>query len=462
MDIQVSVILPSLNVVNYIKECMDSVLAQTLQEMEFICIDAGSTDGTWEILQRYAEKDSRVRLVHSDKRSYGYQINLGIRQAKGEYLGIVETDDYIETDMYEELYKAAVENDLDFVKAGFDVFITPSEKERYQLYYPMADFGRIISSAYFTEKQLSNDTYIWNGIYKLSFLRKYHICLNESPGAAFQDCGFRYQVDIHLRRGMFLDRSFYRYRRDNGASSTYNPNCVKYNLAECKYLRGWIEEKGITDRKIRSFAARETVMMAIEPYITFRGCAAPDEATLCALDEFREIIKRDRENGLLKQEEMLPKHWIEMRLFTESPEAFETYIAVSADARYAPYRQFIKEMSKKKQIVIFSAGKVSSYALCLMRMNGIDTVQIFCDNSEGKWGSEYMGYPVLPPEEAFKKYPQAHYLIANRVHSAAIQAQLSSEGMAEEQVSVYTLPLLPMECTNYFLKLKETAYGPAK
>ena len=398
MDIKVSVILPSLNVVNYIEKCMDSVLAQTLQEMEFICIDAGSTDGTWEILRKYAKKDSRIRLIHSDKKSYGYQMNLGIRQAKGAYLGIVETDDYIKATMYEELYQAALENDLDFVKAGFDVFITPSEGEQYLLRCPMTDFNQIISSAYFTEKQLSNDTYIWNGIYKLSFLRAYNICLNESPGAAFQDCGFRYQVDIHLRRGMFLDRSFYRYRRDNGASSTYNPSCVRYNLAECKYLRGWIEREKITDRKIRSFVARETVMMALEPYATFRGYAKPDEATLLALEEFREIIKKDRENGLLRQEEMLPKHWIEMRLFTEAPEAFESYIAISADARYAPYRKFIKEMSKKQQIIIFSAGKVSTYALCLMRMNEINTIQAFCDNNKDKWESNYLGYPVLQPD----------------------------------------------------------------
>lgn len=462
MDIKVSVILPSLNVVHYIEECINSVLAQTLQEMEFICIDAGSTDGTWEILQKYAKKDKRIHLIHSDRKSYGYQINLGIRQARGEYLGIVETDDYIEPNMYEELYKAAAENDLDFVKAGFDVFITPSEKERYLIYYPMADAGRVISSAYFTEKQLSNDIYIWNGIYKLSFLRKYNICLNESPGAAFQDCGFRYQADIHLRRGMFLDRSFYRYRRDNMSSSTYNPNCVRYNLAECKYLRRWIEANGITDRKIRSFIARETVMMAIEPYSTFRGCAVPDEETICALDEFREIIRKYREDGLLRQEEMLPKHWIEMRLFTEAPEAFEAYIAISVDARYAPYRKFIKEMSEKQQIIIFSAGKVSSYALCLMRMNGIDTIQAFCDNNKDKWKSSYMGYPVLPPDEACRKYPRAHFLIANRSHSAEMKEQLRSEHISEDQISVYTLPLLPMECTNYFIKLKETAHDPAK
>ena len=176
-----SVILPSLNVVNYIEECLDSVTGQTLEELEILCIDAGSTDGTLEILQKYADKDKRIRLIHSDKKSYGYQINLGIDQASGEYMGIVETDDYIEPKMYEELYQTASEENLDYVKAGFDVFVTPGKEERYCLRYPMSDFNQVISSEYFMEKELSNDIYIWNGIYRLSFLKGHAIRLNDSP-----------------------------------------------------------------------------------------------------------------------------------------------------------------------------------------------------------------------------------------------------------------------------------------
>ena len=455
MRAKVTILLPSLNVAGFIEECLISVTGQTLKELEILCIDAGSTDGTLEILERYAKKDKRIRVLHSDRKSYGYQINRGMDMALGEYLGIVETDDYIAENMYEELYRAASENDLDFAKAGFDVFVTPGKGERYQLRIPAADCGQVISSEYFMKRELSNDIYIWNGIYKLSFLREHGIRLNESPGAAFQDCGFRYQVEINLGRGMFLDQSFYRYRRDNGFSSTYNPDCVKYNLEECRYLRKWMEENGIWGRKVRSFVARETVMMALEPYLTFRGVRKPDKGVRDAMEEFRSIIQRDREDGLLRQEEMLPKHWIEMRLFTENPDAFEAYIAISGEARYAPYRDFISRMSEQTQIVVFGAGKAASYALCLMRMNGIKNIQAFCDNDRAKWGSRYMGYKVLPLEETTVRYPDAHYLIASRVHSEVIREQLSMHGVEKEKISVYTLPLLPMESTNYFLKLYE-------
>ena len=104
---KVSVILPSYNVGKYIRECLNSVVNQSLQEIEIICIDAGSTDGTRDIILEFADRDERIRLIDSEKKSFGYQENLGIALAKGEYIGFVETDDYVRTDMCEVLYNAA-------------------------------------------------------------------------------------------------------------------------------------------------------------------------------------------------------------------------------------------------------------------------------------------------------------------------------------------------------------------
>ncbi len=449
---KVSVILPSLNVAAYIRECIESVINQTLSDIEILCIDAGSTDGTCEVIKEYAEKDKRVRFILSEKRSYGYQINLGIDLARGEYIGIVETDDSVEPDMYETLYKAAVENNLDYAKAGFYTMVTPYEGERYLLENPLRDTGKIISSRYFLEKNISPDVYIWNGIYKLSFLREFHIRLNESPGAAFQDCGFRYLVDMNLRRGMFLDHLFYRYRRDNAAASTYNPLFAGFNLAECRYIREKMKEDGITDRSGRAFMARETVMMALSPYTTFREHSKPTKEILSALDEFREIITEDRDRGLLKQEEMLPAHFTEMRLFTEQPEAYEAYIEIKAKADYDIYDHFVQKMAAKKQLVVFCTGKAAKFALCLLRMNRLENIVAFCDNDREKWGGTFYGHEILPPEEAVRRYPGAHYLAAKKACPEEIVGQLEEIGVGEEQISVYGLPLNAFGCTNLFMR----------
>ena len=88
----VSVVVPFYNVEAYATDCLSRLCEQTLEDIEIICVDAGSTDGTLEIIGRFAQQDPRIRLLLSDKKSYGYQMNLGMSEAKGEYIGIVETD----------------------------------------------------------------------------------------------------------------------------------------------------------------------------------------------------------------------------------------------------------------------------------------------------------------------------------------------------------------------------------
>ena len=104
---KVSVIIPVLNGAEYIRECMDSIVGQTLSDIEIIPVDAGSTDGTLEILKEYAKKDTRIKLLTADKKSMGYQYNIGIAAAEGEYVGFCESDDYISETMYEKLARIA-------------------------------------------------------------------------------------------------------------------------------------------------------------------------------------------------------------------------------------------------------------------------------------------------------------------------------------------------------------------
>ncbi|MDE7267401.1 MAG: glycosyltransferase [Lachnospiraceae bacterium] len=449
---KISILLPSLNVAAYIRECIESVINQTLSDIEVLCIDAGSTDGTCEIIQEYAAKDSRVRFIPSEKRSYGYQVNLGMELAQGEYIGIVETDDSVEPDMYEVLYQKVLEQDLDYVKAGFYTMVTPYEGEKYLLEHGLGDTEQVFSYEYFIEKKLSPDVYIWNGIYKKSFLQEFDIRLNESPGAAFQDCGFRYLVDMHLRRGMFINRLFYHYRRDNAAASTYNPHFVRFNLEECRYIRERMARDGITDRGRRAYMARETVMMALAPYTTFREHSLPTDEIFADLNEFRKIIFADREQELLKQEEMLPEHWIEMCLFLEEPEAYEVYIGIKAKMNFNVYNHFVREMAEKKQLIVFCTGKVAKFALCLFRMNRLENIVALCDNNSEKWGTSYYGNTVLSPEEAFRRYPEAHYLVAKMGDWEVIEKQLKEAGIGQERISIYRLPLNAFGSTNLFMR----------
>ena len=117
---KVSVVVPIYNVEKYLRVCLDSLVGQTLKEIEIICVDDGSTDSSKEIIREYVKKDARVKMIAKEKNSgYGNSMNQGFDMAGGDYIGILESDDFAEPTMYEKLYAAAHENSLDMAKSSF-------------------------------------------------------------------------------------------------------------------------------------------------------------------------------------------------------------------------------------------------------------------------------------------------------------------------------------------------------
>ena len=448
---KISVIMPSLNVASYIEECMDSVLCQTLKDIEILCIDAGSADGTLEILERYAEKDRRIKLLHSTKKSYGHQINMGIEKASGEYIGIVETDDFIAPGMYEELYRLAVENDAEFVKSDFDVFITmPDGKRRYLTYslpkYSSAEYNKIFSFHDYCLSPKTIDVFIWNGIYRKSFLIDNQIKLQETPGAAFQDCGFRYQVALQVERGYFTDKSFYRYRRDNINASSYSSKCLLYNLAECRNLMKFIKQRNITDKNKLCYLGREMEVIAYEPYKELLMRNAQVEGVKEALEGFRDIFRVFVEQGIITRKTVDNQRWLKICLLLKSLEAFDAYVQVKAEIEMEPIKEFLGHLAGEKHIILFGCGYVGACAYCFLRVNGLENIAAFCDNDKEKWGTEYMGCLVVSPKEAVSEYSDACFLIANKEHKDDIRSQLIGYGIAEKQICIYNQYTFPLAC----------------
>ena len=104
---KVSILVPTYNVSQYLDECMQSLIRQTLKDIEIICINDGSTDNSLEILKSYAAKDNRIKIIDKENGGYGIAMNMGLEQATGEYVGILEPDDYVKLNMYETLYNIA-------------------------------------------------------------------------------------------------------------------------------------------------------------------------------------------------------------------------------------------------------------------------------------------------------------------------------------------------------------------
>lgn len=116
---KVSIILPIYNTEQYLRRCLDSVRNQTLEDIEIICVDDGSTDKSVKILDEYAQKDSRIKVLHKKNEGLVAARKSGIRAATGIYTGYVDSDDWIDPDMYECLYQAALSTNTDLVTCGY-------------------------------------------------------------------------------------------------------------------------------------------------------------------------------------------------------------------------------------------------------------------------------------------------------------------------------------------------------
>ena len=150
-------------------------------DIEIICVDAGSTDGTLTKLRNYENQvypGITIKVFESLRKSYGFQVNLGLKAATGKYVAILETDDYVASCMYEELYKLAEENDLDFVKADFYRFKTMENGERElvcnHLSQKERDYNKVFNPS-MTPEALRYIMNTWSGIYKRRFLEEYHM-----------------------------------------------------------------------------------------------------------------------------------------------------------------------------------------------------------------------------------------------------------------------------------------------
>ena len=248
---KVSVVIPVCNVETYLRECLDSALAQTLRDIEIICVDDGSTDSSPAILDEYAAKDSRVKVIHKPNGGYGHTMNVGMDAATGEYFAILESDDIIKPNMYEVLYGLAKANDVDVIKSDHEVFVG-DENDRIFTYMSLTEkqhyYYRVLHPA--KNPDIFNARMqTWSGLYKLSFLRQNGIRHNETPGASYQDNGFWFQTFAWANRVYFVDRAFYMLRRDNPNSSVKNRGKVFCIFDEYAFV-----EKRLREDKLREAA----------------------------------------------------------------------------------------------------------------------------------------------------------------------------------------------------------------
>ena len=222
---KVSIVVPVYNVERYLRECVDSILKQTLKDIEVILVDDGSPDGCGKIIDEYARQDSRVIALHQENSGYSKAVNHGIDIARGEYIGIIESDDWIDDDMYESLYNNAKKNKTDITKGLFYIYRTvPKAGESQNTLYrnPNGIDLRLAPDGVFKPADwpriIGFHASIWSSIYKADFVKK--IRIPETAGASYQDFPFMTEVLCRAKRVSVVKRPFVHWRNDEGQGNS--------------------------------------------------------------------------------------------------------------------------------------------------------------------------------------------------------------------------------------------------
>lgn len=319
-QVKVSIVIPIYNVERYLRECLDSVCRQTLSDIEILCVNDGSTDGSLAIIREYAARDPRIVVLDGPNGGYGKAMNRGMATAAGEYVGIVEPDDFIALSMYEDLYEIACAYDLDFVKADFYRFWREENGDMRLRYCPLDPsgswYGKLFDPSHEPEAlRLAMNT--WCGIYRQSFLEEKGIWHQETPGASFQDNGFWAQTFVFAERAMILNRPYYMNRRDNPHSSVNDPNKVYCMCDEYEYIERTLRPHGELWRR---FAP----MIWFRRYGNYRFTMdrIGDDAIGGYMRRFQRDFVRASELGELDESVFEPRQWEALVSIMERPETF--------------------------------------------------------------------------------------------------------------------------------------------
>lgn len=240
---KVSVIIPVYNVENYLRKCLNSLVNQTLKDIEIIVVNDGTLDNSQEIIDEYVKKyPKKVVSIIQENGGQGAARNTGLLHAKGEYIGYVDSDDYVEENMYEELYKKAKEEDSDIVICGNNVV-----KENYEF----------LSKEDVDKEFLLGKMAVWNKIYKKNIIVDNKIQFRSKVW--YEDLDFTMKVYFSSKKISYVDKPLYNYLLREG--STMNNNNIKRNLELIEAFDSLIDY--CKDKKIYNKAKDEIEFLCI-------------------------------------------------------------------------------------------------------------------------------------------------------------------------------------------------------
>lgn len=238
---KVSIIVPVYNVEKYLRKCLDSLINQTLKEIEIICVNDGSKDNSPKILEEYAKKDNRIIVINQENAGLSVARNSGIDIAKGEYIGFVDSDDWVDLDFFEKLYYSATSNDADIAVGGI-IRVTGIKKKKFLNFEKETLTDNV--NLKFELCDVPEKSYVWNKIYKTEKLKE--IGLEFEKGIFYEDCIFTPQALFYLGKIVTVPNIYYYYlRRGNSTVKQRSEKANADSVYAHKKANDFIKEHNI-------------------------------------------------------------------------------------------------------------------------------------------------------------------------------------------------------------------------
>ncbi len=231
---KISIIIPVYNVEKYIERCVGSLISQTLDELEIILVDDSSTDSSLEICKRLAESDSRIRVIHKENEGAGKARNAALEIARGEYIGFVDSDDFVEPDMFKTLYEKAEKYGSDLVMSGV-LFVNGNM---------FSKKGERVSKSYFEKdthfesdeelkglrmgiigakpEDADDSKYgmsIWKNLFRAEIIKENNITFESEREILSEDALFMIDYISHIKKATGIKEAFYNYYRNEASIS---------------------------------------------------------------------------------------------------------------------------------------------------------------------------------------------------------------------------------------------------
>jgi len=261
--IKVSIVIPCHNAEKYIQQCLDSVVRQTLKEIEIIIVNDGSTDETLALVRKSASKNNRILVIDKKNGGYGKAVNAGIAKASGAYIGIVESDDFIAPNMYETLYNLTTDDAVDIVKGNFwDYYARPGEAPEAIVNNERANMPDVESPFTIREQPeiLWGHPSVWSALYRREFLLENNIVFKEAKGGGWVDNPFFFETLCKAKSVRWTKEPLYYYRKTNEESSS-----KKFMDSTLPFVRMMdnldvVEQNGFTDETTLRFLYARALM----------------------------------------------------------------------------------------------------------------------------------------------------------------------------------------------------------